>query len=354
MTSARGVSRLAAGLLAVVLIGACGSDDATSSTAVTSEAVASVVSNGSASSSVDTAPSASPTSGSIAGSFPVTIEHALGQTVVESEPERVVALIDRDIDTLLALGVIPVGVHSRYGFERGVGPWAESALAGAEPIVWTGREFNYEAIAAAEPDLIVYATSGGEQDVYDTLTAIAPTIGLPEGATPYGSTVEETTILIARALGRDADGQQLLDDFDAYLAAQAEQYPAFADTTINYLDVFPGGVWSYAEDYIILATLYDVGFKPIPATETVPAGESYVEVSSELLANYDADVLIVYPYDQTVEQIETENPTFAALQSVVEDRLFLLDDLALANASVLSIPYALDRLLPEIDAALQD
>ncbi|WP_256977835.1 hypothetical protein [Rhodococcus sp. 14-2470-1a] len=61
------------------------------------------------SSSDDTA--STPTSGSeSSGAFPVTVDHAFGETTVESEPQRVVSVGYTEQDTLLALGVIPVGV----------------------------------------------------------------------------------------------------------------------------------------------------------------------------------------------------------------------------------------------------
>ena len=40
--------------------------------------------------------------------FPVTIEHALGETTIESEPTRVATLGWTDHDHALALGVVPV------------------------------------------------------------------------------------------------------------------------------------------------------------------------------------------------------------------------------------------------------
>ena len=46
------------------------------------------------------------------GAFPVTIEHAYGETTVEQEPERVVALGWSDPDVVLSLGVVPVGAST--------------------------------------------------------------------------------------------------------------------------------------------------------------------------------------------------------------------------------------------------
>lgn len=284
-------------------------------------------------------------------SFPVVVEHQLGTVTIPVEPTRVVAMSTRDADALLALGVIPVGIHSIYDFAEGVGPWALDALGDATPEVWGGREFNFEAVAAVEPDLIVYTASGGDQDVYDTLSEIAPTIDLPLGAVPWGASSEESTLLIADALGRAADGERVIADLHGYLAGQAAAYPAFSGRTANYLDIYPGGITSYSREHVVNEILYEVGFDPIDLSE-LPEGEANVSVSAERLAEYDADVVLAYPFQRTLGELVAETPTLASLDSYVNGRFFVLDDLALSNSSVFSIPYALDRLLPEIDAAL--
>ncbi len=49
--------------------------------------------------------------------FPRTVQQTLGATTIDAEPQHVVALVDRDADMLLSLGVTPVAINSRYGFE---------------------------------------------------------------------------------------------------------------------------------------------------------------------------------------------------------------------------------------------
>jgi ABC-type Fe3+-hydroxamate transport system substrate-binding protein len=41
--------------------------------------------------------------------FPRTVEHAMGQTEIPRQPERVVVLDTGELDTALSLGVTPVG-----------------------------------------------------------------------------------------------------------------------------------------------------------------------------------------------------------------------------------------------------
>ena len=44
------------------------------------------------------------------GDFPVTIEHAFGETTIESEPERVATVAWSNHEVPLALGIVPVGM----------------------------------------------------------------------------------------------------------------------------------------------------------------------------------------------------------------------------------------------------
>ena len=60
------------------------------------------------------APSAAPEE----AAFPVTIKHKYGETTIEKAPERVVCLGLTDQDTLMALGVVPVGVTYWFGDEE--------------------------------------------------------------------------------------------------------------------------------------------------------------------------------------------------------------------------------------------
>ena len=69
-------------------------------------------------------------SAAAADQFPVTIEHAFGETVIEEAPERVAAVSWANAETALALGVVPVGMPliEFGGNEQGTTPWIDEAL----------------------------------------------------------------------------------------------------------------------------------------------------------------------------------------------------------------------------------
>jgi iron complex transport system substrate-binding protein len=64
---------------------------------------------------------------SLAHSFPVTIKHALGETVIPAAPKRIVTLGWSSTDAAIALGTVPVGFPSfrSAGFDKDIVPWVE-------------------------------------------------------------------------------------------------------------------------------------------------------------------------------------------------------------------------------------
>ena len=82
-------------------------------------------------------------------------------------------------DDLLAVGVVPIAVTTWWGDEPfEVWPWAQPKLGSAQPEVLSIYDggFQFDRIAALQPDLIVAINAGVDQDSYNRLSAIAPTI----------------------------------------------------------------------------------------------------------------------------------------------------------------------------------
>ena len=121
--------------------------------------------------------------------YPITIEHAFGETVIESKPERIATIGWENQDTPLALGVAPVGVSAaNYGLvtDNNLHLWTDEAFAdlGVEkPVVFDDVDgLDFEQISDCNPDVILAAYSGMTQEDYDTLSQIAPVIPYKEKA----------------------------------------------------------------------------------------------------------------------------------------------------------------------------
>jgi iron complex transport system substrate-binding protein len=285
-----------------------------------------------------------------AGAFPVTVEHALGSTTVERAPERIVTLGTTDADVVLALGEVPVGIASPYNFPRGVGVWAEDELGQATPTVM-GRELDYEAVAALAPDLILDVVSGGEQERYDTLSRIAPTVALPPGAQPYAATWQESTTHIAKALGKEAEGAELVAQTERYLAGVADAHPAFAGRTLTYIDAYGAEAYAGGRDATAVQLMGELGFEPVPHLRDLQSEETQILVSNELLGQLDADVALLYAFGSTQEEALQQNAALGTLSAVRDGRAYWLTDLSLSAPSVLSIPHGVDALLPFLEQA---
>ncbi len=240
--------------------------------------------------------------------FPVTVEHALGTTTIECRPERVVTLGVSDADIALALGVVPVGIHSLYEFDLGVGPWAEDKLngqrrTGPQPTVRKGRTLNFEGIAAERPDLILNVSASGDRGEHETLSRIAPTVAPPKGAPAYAAQRRDATRLIATSLGIASEGDRLVRATEDYLAGVAALNPAFRGRTITYLDVFGDQIFAGGRDATVVATMGDLGFGRVPHIRDLQPSKSQNSISSELVSQVDADVVLIYSFGASEAEV---------------------------------------------------
>src|SRR5690625_2119782 len=96
--------------------------------------------------------------------YPITVEHAFGETVIESKPERVATVQWGNHDVALALGIVPVGFSAaNFGVQddSGLLPWTVEKLdelGVTDPNVFQDTDgLDFEAISDANPDVILAA-----------------------------------------------------------------------------------------------------------------------------------------------------------------------------------------------------
>src|SRR5215203_3361497 len=154
---------------------------------------------------------------------PVTIEHALGTTTLESKPERIATVQWANHEVPLALGVVPVGMAAaNFGDDDGDGllPWVAERLEELDaetPVLFDETDgIDFEAVADTDPDVILASYSGLTQEEYDTLSDIAPTIAYPEVA--WGTSMNDMIRMSSAALGLSAEGDALIEELDAEIA----------------------------------------------------------------------------------------------------------------------------------------
>lgn len=292
--------------------------------------------------------------------FPVTIEHKFGSTTITEVPERIVSIGFTDHDALLALGVKPVAVRYWYGeAPNAIFEWAQDDADGAEPQVldMPFGGLNYEAILALQPDLIIAVGAGITHEEYDLLTQIAPTVAQSGDYIDFGMPWQETTRMIGQAVGKTEEAEKLVSELEAKFAEAREQNPSFADKTVavayNYGEARTYGFYTSQDSRGRFFT--DLGFV-VPDELVEIAGENfYADLSAERIDLLDQDLLVFLGLQFSVggrEAIETD-PLISQLNVVGEGRVAYVPaeyDDALQFSTVLSLDYALDGILPELQA----
>ncbi|MGW5401173.1 iron-siderophore ABC transporter substrate-binding protein [Streptomyces sp. NPDC003952] len=289
--------------------------------------------------------------------FPAKVATKFGEITVDKKPQRVVALGWGDAETALALGVQPVGASDWLAFGGdGTGPWAKGLYAKSPEKIGT-MEPEYEKIAALKPDLILDTKSSGDQKRYDTLSKIAPTIGVPKGGDQYLTNWETQTGMVADALGLHDKGKELVDGVEAKFRTAVAQHPEFQGKTVTAGSLTSVGYGAYVHGSGRVDFLERLGFKNNPKVDAKAGGSFFTEISREDLDLLDADLMIMVPIGVPAAKAEgdalyKEIPVVKAGHDLVFEPESTLSS-AFATDSVLSVSYALDQVVPEIAKALK-
>ncbi|MCR2785793.1 MULTISPECIES: iron-siderophore ABC transporter substrate-binding protein [unclassified Microbacterium] len=306
--------------------------------------------------------------GSSDGTFPVTIEHALGETTITEKPERVATVAWANHEVPLALGIVPVGMaKAAWGDDDGDGvlPWVQERLEELDaetPVLFDETDgIDFEAVADTNPDVILASYSGLTQEEYDTLSKIAPVVAFPE--IPWATSWEDMTLLNSAALGLAEEGEQLVEDLHAEIDTALAAQPGLADAKVlfSYLDAADlSTVGFYTSHDTRPGFLESLGL-PAPAVVTEESEGTdafYVTVSSEQADRFaDVDVFVTYGSADgaIIEQLQAD-PLLSRIPAIAEGRIAILEDstplAASANPSPLSIGWGIDEYFAVLAGAL--
>jgi iron complex transport system substrate-binding protein len=288
-------------------------------------------------------------------SFPVTVEHQFGETVIPAEPQRIVVVGLTEQDILLELGVTPIATTEWYGEQPyATWPWAQDLLGDAEPTVLDQTDgLEYEKIAALKPDLIVGTNAGLDEESYDKLAEIAPTVTSIAGSEQYFSSWQEQTRQVAAAVGRSAEGEELIKGVGDAYAEAAAAHPEFAGLTASFSQGLPydGTLWVYP-DGVNTDFLTDLGFTMTPGLEefAAEAGQQ-AQLSPENVDLIDADVIVFATETADGPKELQEFGTLGSLDAVVNNRAVYTDPElsgAIYFLTPLSQKYVIDQLVPRL------
>ncbi|WP_042168743.1 iron-siderophore ABC transporter substrate-binding protein [Paenibacillus gorillae] len=241
-----------------------------------------------ASSSNATDPAASPSS-------PTTrmVKSEKGEIKIPAEPKRVIGLSVVYPEFLYALGVTPVAVQNYHEeFQSYLEqPFKDTVKMGI------AKTPNFEMILDSEPDLILAPAWWSEKD-YDQLSAIAPTVLLPQ-RDDWRDELRD----IGEVLGKQDAAEKVIEDLkDKEAKAKARLDELVKDETVLYLRIMDNGIIINGPNIDRGHFIHNqLGLKPV---DNYPQNESTLTVSLEVLPEYDADHIIVQLDDETKAELQ--------------------------------------------------
>ena len=291
-----------------------------------------------------------PPPASTGGGGPLTITHAFGETTIPEPPKRVVSAGFTGQDDLLALGIVPVAVTNWFGDQPfGVWPWAQPKLGNAKPVVLNlDNGIQIQQIAGLKPDLIVATDAGLDQDTYQKLAAIAPTLAQSDGDAFFEPWKDQAKA-IGQAVYQSGQITSLINGVDKGFTAVADKYPQFKNKRVVLLQ------GKLHDDNVVATTGWRTEFLTQMGL-TIPESIAALAVDQErafiprdkIKSVLGAADLLIWTTESDKDQADLlANPDVAELRS---RSVFTTKDQAgaIAYASPLSYPLVADQLPPLI------
>ncbi|WP_240229441.1 ABC transporter substrate-binding protein [Devosia lacusdianchii] len=240
------------------------------------------------------------------------ITHAMGVTEVPDAPQRIVMLTNEGTEALLYIGVVPVGAVQSWDAD----PWYAHVADALKDTVPLGFEnaVNLEVLASLEPDLII-GNKVRQEKIYDQLSAIAPTVF----AEDLSGSWKDNLALYSRTVGKEAEGQKALADFDARAAALAAAVGPALEEQLSLVRFSPGRTRIYYKDTFAGGILAQIGFKRPPAQDRDEFAE---EVQKERIPDMAGDRIFYFSADADPDEAKanladwTSDPLWLNLEAV--------------------------------------
>lgn len=271
------------------------------------------------------------------------VEHATGETEVPQEPKRIVVLDTGELDSVMSLGVKPVGAVEAV---EGLG--LPSYLKNVEGIenVGTIEQPNLEKIATLEPDLILSSRLRHEQ-IYDQLSQIAPTVFTET----TGVTWKQNFMKHAEAMGKTDEAKKIMANYDRrteeFKQAIGEDPPE-----VSIVRFLPGETRIYQKESFVGTILEDAGL-PRPPSQDVNEF-AILNASEEFIPKMGGDVIFTTAYgpqNKTTQKEITSDPLWRKLEAVQQGREYAVSD----DLWILGIgPTAANGVLDDLNKYLSE
>ena len=250
-----------------------------------------------------------------------TIVHDFGTTELKKAPKRIVILDNLYGEILDPLDITPVGATTGQADSQEFSTLFKKQYKDAKVVSvgWQGNP-DLDKIAELKPDLILM--TGEQEDLYEELSEIAPTVGYQIN-TDENWDYHETSLKVAEIFDKRDEMKKDLDRLDAREAVFAENVKAkFGNQKLMYLRVTDNDIRYYA--YGHFGYLYDTYH--FNRAETFNPDDMFQVIDPDKLKDINPDLLIVQADSQELlENKLKNNPVWSSLKAVQNNKVIYAD-----------------------------
>ena len=250
-----------------------------------------------------------------------TIVHDFGTTELKKAPKRIVILDNLYGEILDPLHITPVGATTGQADSQEFSTLFKKQYKDAKVVSvgWQGNP-DLDKIAELKPDLILM--TGEQEDLYDELSEIAPTVGYQIN-TDENWDYHETSLKVAEIFDKRDEMKKDLDRLDAREAVFAENVKAkFGNQKLMYLRVTDNDIRYYA--YGHFGYLYDTYH--FNRAETFNPDDMLQVIDPDKLKDINPDLLIVQADSQELLDNKLKNtPVWTSLKAVQNNKVIYAD-----------------------------
>lgn len=226
---------------------------------------------------------------------PKTVKHKYGETTIPAAPKRIVSF---NLEDMLLTLDIPLVLAAPHGENYYLEPKLKQK--NIPMTLWSADAISFEAIVAANPDLIV-ATEAINQNAYEQMSKIAPTIVFNR------DNWRSSIVDIGKALGIEDKANAIVKGYDDKVKKAKESIVQSVgpDKTVAFLRASAKTLQLYFPTYAAGGSTFssyvgvvynDLGLKPIAkVTELAKASpdKQNALISQEVLPELNPDYLFV-------------------------------------------------------------
>lgn len=250
-----------------------------------------------------------------------TIVHDFGTTELKKAPKRIVILDNLYGEILDPLDITPVGATTGQADSQEFSTLFKKQYKDAKVVSvgWQGNP-DLDKIAELKPDLILM--TGEQEDLYEELSEIAPTVGYQIN-TDENWDYHEISLKVAEIFDKRDEMKKDLDRLDAREAVFAENVKAkFGDQKLLYLRVTDNDIRYYA--YGHFGYLYDTYH--FNRAETFNPDDMFQVIDPDKLKDINPDLLIVQADSQELLDNKLKNtPVWTSLKAVQNNKVIYAD-----------------------------